>query len=81
MAMSIKSLLAVRGGKTTNIWIGTPSVNDKNAWLNYTADQLLAFVENVYAELDSYQNKVAGVRLKHCNLSTIPKRAHKIKPP
>lgn len=61
MAMSIKSLLAVRGGKTTNIWIGTPSVNDKNAWLNYTADQLLAFVKNVYAELDSYQNKVAGV--------------------
>lgn len=62
MADAITKLLNVRAGKTTNIWIGTPSVNSSNAWSGYTAAQLTQFVKNVYTKLSSAARaKVAGV--------------------
>ena len=62
MATAIEKLINLRPGKTTNIWIGTPSIHSTNAWSGYTAAQLTQFVKNVYARLSTTaRSKIAGV--------------------
>ena len=62
MKNAIHALLSVRSGKTTNIWIGTPSVNSISVYTKYSAENLTQFIQNVYNQLEeSDRNKIVGV--------------------